>query len=343
VLHIFINESLSPSEKENLIHLIREYIDVFAWNYEDMTELDPQIAMHRLNINRDAKLVKQQQRRFRSEIMEAIESEVEKLIDSGFVREEQHSDWVANVVPVPKNGKIRIGIDYRDLNAACPKDEFSLSIMDVMIDNTCGFERTYFMDGFSGYNQIKMYPEDEKHTSFRTPLRIHCYTVMPFGLKNAGATYQRAINVIFHKHIRKTVECYVDDITVKSRDKGDHLADLRKVFDIMRAHQLKMNPTKSFLGVASGKFLEFVVTSKGIHVDPKKIRAVQEVQPPRNLKKLKGLQGQLAYIRRFISNLSGRCQPFTKLMKKGVSFVWDNACQEAFEEIKSISHTRRFW
>jgi len=100
-----------------------------------------------------------------------------------------------------------------------------------------------------------MYPEDEKHTSFRTPLGVCCYTIMPFGLKNAGATYQRAMNAIFHEHIRKTVECNVDDIAMKSHNNGDHLADLKRVFDFMRAHQLKMNLTKSFLGVANGKFL----------------------------------------------------------------------------------------
>ena len=222
--------------------------------------------------------------------MEAIESEVKKLIDSRFVREEQHLDWVANIIHVPKkNGKTHICIDFRDLNAACPKDEFPLPITDVMVDNTCGFERMSFMDGFSGYNQIKMYPEDEKHTSFRTPLGVYCYTVMPFGLKNAGATYQCAMSTIFHKHLRKTVECYVDDIAVKSRDKEDHLADLKEVFDIMRTHQLKMNPAKSFLGVTSGKFLGFVVTSKGIHLDPEKIRAIQEMRPPRSLKELRGL------------------------------------------------------
>jgi len=146
-----------------------------------------------------------------------------------------------------------------------------------MIDNTCGFERMSFMDGFSGYNQIKMYPDDERQTSFRILLGVYCYTVMPFGLKKVGATYQRAMNVIFHGHMRKTVECYVDDIVVKSRIKGDHITDLKIIFDIMRAHQLKMNPTKSFLGVASGKFLRFVVTSKGIHLDPEKVRAVQEM------------------------------------------------------------------
>jgi len=119
-----------------------------------------------------------------------------------------------------------------------------------------------FMDGFPRYNQIKIYPDEEKHTSFRTPLGAYCYTVMPFGLKNAGTTYQRAMNAIFHKHIRKTVKCYVNDIPVKSRVKGNHIADLKTVFDIMRAHQLKMNPTKFFLGATSRKFFGFVVTSK---------------------------------------------------------------------------------
>ena len=106
------------------------------------------------------------------------------------------------------------------------------------------------MDGFSRYNQIKTHPVDEKHTSFRTPLGVYCYIVMPFGLKNA-AIYQRAVNAIFHEHIHKTVKCYVDDIAVKSRAKDDHIADLNMVFDIMGAHQLKMNPNKSFLRVAS--------------------------------------------------------------------------------------------
>ena len=110
-----------------------------------------------------------------------------------------------------------------------------------MIDNTCGFEMMSFMDDFSGYNQIKMYPKDEKYTSFWTPSGVFYYTVMPFGLKNAGAAYQRAMSTIFCDHLRKTVECYVDDIVIKSCDKNNHLHNLRTMFDLMRAHQLKMN------------------------------------------------------------------------------------------------------
>nr|ABD63081.1 hypothetical protein 17.t00008 [Asparagus officinalis] len=151
---IFISDSLSPEEKEDLVALVREYIDVFAWNYEDMPSLDPQI-------------------------MEAIEKiEVKKFIESGFIREEQHPNYVANIVPVlKKNGKIQVCIDFRDLNSAYPKDDFPLLITNVIIDNTCGFERMFFMDGFSGYNQIKMHHDGEEHTSFRTPSWIYYYTV----------------------------------------------------------------------------------------------------------------------------------------------------------------------
>jgi len=191
-----------------------------------------------------------------------------------------------------------------------------------------------FMDDFLGYNQINMYLDDEKHTLFRTPLGVFCYTVMPFGLKNAGAAYQRAMSTIFCDHLRKTVECYVDDIVIKSCDKNNHFHDLRMMFDLMRPHQLKMNLTKYFLGVSSGKFLGFIITSKRIPLDPDKLKAIQDMQPPKNLKELRDLQDRLAYIRRFIINLSSRCQSFTRLIKNGVSLVWDDTCQKVFEDIK---------
>jgi len=132
-----------------------------------------------------------------------------------------------------------------------------------------------------------MYPDNEKLTSFRTPMG-DCHALRT---EEHGGNISESYDEIFHEHMLKIVECYVNDIAVKSRTKGNHIADLKTVFKIMRVHQLKMNPTKSFLGVTSGKFLGFVVISKGIHLDSEKVHAVQGMQPPRNLRELRGLQG----------------------------------------------------
>nr|GLL46618.1 uncharacterized protein LOC104648515 [Ipomoea trifida] len=157
------------------------------------------------------------------------------------------------IVPVrKKNGQIRVYVDFRDLNVACPKDDFPLPITELMIDAVTGHEIMSFMDGSSGYDQIRMASEDEELTAFRTPKGIYCYKVMPFGLKNAGATYQRAMQRIFDDMLHKMVECYFDDLVVKSKLRTDHLGHLRKVFDRLRKFQLKMNPLKCAFGVAAG-------------------------------------------------------------------------------------------
>ncbi|KAM1333412.1 hypothetical protein PS2_009336 [Malus domestica] len=229
-----------------------------------------------------------------------IAAEIDKLIEAGFIRE----------------------------------DDFPLPIIEIMMDATTGHEALSFMDGSSGYNQIRMALEDEELTAFRTPKGIYCYKVMPFGLKNTVATYQRAMQKIFNDMLHKNVECYVDDVVVKTKKRSDHLKDLRVVFERLRKYNLKMNPLKCAFGVSSGKFLGFIVKHRGIEVDQSKIKAIQSMPEPRNLHELKSLQGWLAFIRRFISNLAGRCQPFSRLMKKDVPFVWDEACHKAFESIK---------
>ncbi|CAM8886700.1 unnamed protein product [Rhodiola kirilowii] len=195
------------------------------------------------------------------------------------------------------------------------------------------------MDCTAGYNQIHMAPEDQDATAFQTPKGIFCYKVMPFGLKNAGATYQRAMQKIFEDMMHKMIECYVDDVVVKSKARSDHVQDLRTVFERLRKCLLKMNPLKCAFGVTSGKFLGFVVTHRGIEIDQTKIKAIQEMPEPKSLKELRRLQGRLAYIRRFISNLVGRCQPFSHLMKKDAPFVWDDKCHKAFDSIKKYLST----
>ncbi|XP_020410280.1 uncharacterized protein LOC109946529 [Prunus persica] len=332
---IFVSALLTPQELEEYTQLLQEYRDVFAWGYQDMPGLDPNVAVHKLGIPDEARWVKQAPCRFRPELTIQIEIEIDKLIAADFIREVQYPTGLSNIVPVlKKTGALRICVDYRDVNDAYPKDEFPLPITELLVDATTGFGALSFMDGFSGYNQIKMALEDQEKTAFCTPKGIYCYTVMPFGLKNAGATYQRAMTVIFNDMLHNTIECYVDDLVVKTKKREHHLRDLKRVFDRLRKHQLKMNPLKYAFGVTSGRFLGFIVRHRGIEIDPSKIKAICEMPPPRNLRELRGLQGRLAYIRRFISNLSGRCQPFSRLMKKDVPFIWDQACQNALESIK---------
>ena len=151
--------------------------------------------------------------------------------------------------------------------------------------------------------------------------------MMPFGLKNAGATYQRAMIAIFHDLIHKILEDYVDDILVKSHDLMDHLANLEKVFDRLAKYHLMLNPKKCVFGVTSGKLLGFIVSRRGIEIDPQKVKAIMDMPPPKTLKQLHTLQGKLQSVRRFISQLADKCQPFTHLLKKDQIFKWDLICQ----------------
>ncbi|XP_057775222.1 uncharacterized protein LOC130994205 [Salvia miltiorrhiza] len=332
----YISALLTVDEEYSYIELLKEFKDIFAWSYKEMPGLSSKIVVHHLAVRKDARPVKQAQRRFRPELVPLIEAEVNKLIDVGFIREVKYPTWISSIVPVrKKNGQIRVCVDFRDLNEACPKDDFPLPIAELMIDATTGHEALTFMDGSSGYNQILMSPNDEELTAFRTPKGIYCYKVMPFGLKNVGTTYQRAMHKIFDDILHKNVECYVDDLVVKSKKRSDHLQDLRMVFERLRKHQLKMNPLKCAFGVKSGKFLGFIVRHQGIEIEQAKIDAIIKMPEPQNIHDLKSLQGKLAYLRRFISNLAGRCQPFSQIMKKGIPFEWDESCKSAFKNIKS--------
>ncbi|KAM1291749.1 hypothetical protein ACFX13_019139 [Malus domestica] len=287
---IFVSALLSADEIEKYYQLLLEYKDVFAWTYKEMPGLDPIIVVHHLAVKPGTRPIKQTQRRYQSELIQQIEVEIDKLIEAGFIREVQYPKWISNIVIVLKKyGQIRVCVDFRDLNDACPKDDFPLPIIEIMVDATTGHEALSFMDGSSGYNQIRMALEDEELTAFRTPKGIYCYKVMPFGLKNAGATYQRAMQKIFNDMLHKNVECYVDDVVVKTKKRLDHLKDLRVVFERLRKYNLKMNPLKCAFGVTSGKFLGFIVKHRGIEVDQSKIKVIQSMPEPRNLHELKSL------------------------------------------------------
>ncbi|XP_042505572.1 uncharacterized protein LOC122082159 [Macadamia integrifolia] len=200
-----------------------------------------------------------------------VKEEIAKQLSVGFIEVTRYTEWLANVVVVPKkDGRIRVCVDYRDINRASPKDNFPLPHIDLLVDNTAGHALLSFIDGFSGYNQIQMNPKDKDKTSFTTDWGTYKYRVMPFGLKNAG-----------------------------------------------------------------GLLLGFMVSERGIEIDPSKIKAITEMSPPQTEKEIRGFLGRIQYISRFISQLTAICEPIFKLLKKDQPKRWNPQCQLAFDRIKS--------
>uniref|UniRef100_A0A2N9FD92 Integrase catalytic domain-containing protein n=1 Tax=Fagus sylvatica TaxID=28930 RepID=A0A2N9FD92_FAGSY len=282
--------------------------DVFAWSHDDMPGISTEVIAHKLNVNPSTSPVKQKRRVFAPERNAAVMKEVDKLLKAGFIREVYYPEWLANVVMVKKStGKWRMCVDFTDLNKACPKDSYPLPRIDQLVDSTAGHKLLSFMDAFSGYNQIQMTKEDQEKTAFITSRGLFCYKAMPFGLKNAGATYQRLVNKMFHDQIRRNVEA-------------------------LRRYNMKLNPAKCVFGVSSGKFLGFMVSQRGIEANPDKIKVILEMSPLKTVKEVQSLTGKAAALNRFVSRSTDKCLPFFRTLRK--AFQWTEECQKAFEELK---------
>ena len=242
-------------------------------------------------------------------------------------------DWLANVVMVKKvNGKWRMCVDFMDLNRACPKDNYPLPRIDTLVDLTTRHQLLSFMDTFSSYNQIKMEEADQEKTSFVTSQGLFCYKVMPFRLKNTGATYQRLMNKMFAHQIGRNVQFYVDDMLVKSLREDDHLSNLRETFKTFRIYNMKLNLSKCAFGVTAGKLLGFMVSQRGIEINLEKVQAIMELAPPKTVKEVQSLNDEIATLNRFVSRATDKYLPFFRILKK--SFEWLDECQQAFENLK---------
>jgi hypothetical protein len=263
--------------------------------------------------------VKQHLRRFDEEKRRAISEEVQKLMAAGFIKEVFHPEWLANPMLVKKKGgKWRMCIDYTGLNKACPKVPYPLPRIDQIVDSTTRCESLSFLDAYLGYHQIKMKESDQLATSFITPFGMYCYITMPFGLRNAGATYQRCMNHVFGEHIGRTVEAYVDDIVVKTRKASDLLSDLEVTFGCLRAKGVKLNPEKCVFGVPRGMLLGFIVSERGIEANPEKIAAITNMGPIKDLK------------------IGERGPPLYRLLRKAERFTWTPEAEEALGNLKAL-------
>ncbi|KAK0604330.1 hypothetical protein LWI29_014567 [Acer saccharum] len=333
---VFIGSRLPDNIRKQLVEFLRERRNSFAWSHEDMIGIDPEVMVHRLQVDSDHQPVKQKRRKFAPERNKVINEEIQKLFDIGSVREVKYPDWLANVVVVKKkNGKWRVCIDFTDLNKACPKDSFPLPHVDMLVDATAGHKLLSFMDAYSGYNQILMHPDDQEKTAFVTERGIFCYKVMPFGLKNAGATYQRLVNKMFAKMLGSTMEVYIDDMLVKSLVARQHIDHLRQSFDVLDQYGMKLNPTKCSFGVSSGKFLGYLVTQRGVEANPDQIRSIDNLESPKCIKDVQKLTGRVAALNRFISKSFEKCLPFFNILRKNKAFEWNDDCEKALQELKN--------
>ncbi|GJV97477.1 reverse transcriptase domain-containing protein, partial [Tanacetum coccineum] len=272
----------------------------------------------------------------------AVTKEVTEWVKAGIVRPVKYPTYISNPVLVKKcDGSWRMCIDFKNLNSACPKDYYPLPNIDCKVEAVMGFRYKCFLDAYKGYHQIQMAKEDEEKTAFYTEQGTYCYTKMPFGLKNAGATYQRLVDSAFQSQIGRNLEAYVDDMVIKSKEETGLLADIAETFEGLKTINMKLNPKKCSFGVEEGKFLGYMVTSEGIRANPKKTKAISDLQSPKTLKEMQSLSGKLASLNRFLAKSAERALPFFNTLKNITKenkheYRWTAEAEEAFQQMKGL-------
>jgi hypothetical protein len=203
-----------------------------------------------------------------------------------------------------------------------------------------GCARLSFLDAYSGYNEIKLKKEDEEKTAFITPYGVFCYQVTPFGLKNAGATYQRMMQNCLGSQIGRNIQVYIDNVVITTRKEESLISDLAETFDNLYRYKLKLNPTKCSFGVLVGQLLGFLVSARGIEANPEKIQGILTMGKPTKLHDVQKLVGRVAALSRFIARLGEKALPFYALMKKlDDKFEWIDEADTAFTQLKKLLST----
>nr|GFB09970.1 reverse transcriptase domain-containing protein [Tanacetum cinerariifolium] len=329
--------SVAPGEEKarpaNLTNL-----DIFAWQPSDMTRVPRSIAEHRLNVWEGCPPVRQKKRGQAPERTKAIQTKVEKLVEAGIMREVYYHDWLSNPVMVKKHdGSWRMCVDFMDLNKAYPQDCYPLPEIDWKVESLCGYPFKCFLDAYKCYHQIQMAVADEEKTTFHTGQGVYCYTKMPFGLKNAGATYQRLMDKEFKNQMGRNIEVYVDDLVVKSHTETEMVRDIAETFQTLRKINMKLNPKKCFFELAEGVFLGYVITPNGIKPCPDKTTAVLQLSSPQTIKEVQSLNGKLASLNRFLSKSAKKSLPLFQTLKKCIKksdFRWTTEAEQAFQQLK---------
>ncbi|GJV24925.1 reverse transcriptase domain-containing protein [Tanacetum coccineum] len=254
------------------------------------------------------------------------------------MREVYYHDWLSNPVMVKKHdGSWRMCVDFTDLNKTYPQDCYRLLEIKWKVESLCGYPFKCFLDAYKGYHQIQMAESDEEKTAFHTSQGVYCYTKMPFGLKNAGATYQRPVDKAFNSQVSQNIEVYVDDLVIKSHTETEMLRDIDETFHTLRKINMKLNPKKCMFGAVEGMFWGYMISPEGIKPCPDKTEDVLQLPSPRTIKEVQSLNGKLANLNRFLSKSAEKSLPLFKTLKKCIKksdFHWTPEAEQAFKQLK---------
>ncbi|XP_024178407.1 uncharacterized protein LOC112184382 [Rosa chinensis] len=354
-LPVVISSKLCDVDEAKLLKVLKEHKGALGWTIEDIKGICASKCMHHIYMEEGSKPSRDAQRRLNPPMMEVVKNEVTKLLDAGVIYPISDSKWVSPVQVVPKKGGMtvvkndkgedvpqrvqngwRVCIDYRKLNSATRNDHFPLPFIDHMLERLAGHSYFCFLDGYSGYNQIVIAPEDQEKTTFTCPFGTFAYRRMPFGLCNAPATFQRCMMALFHDMTEKFMEIFMDDFSVHGNTFDDCLHHLSLVLKRCEESNLVLNWEKCHFMVEEGIVLGHVVSKRGIEVDKAKIEVIEKLPPPVNIKGIRSFLGHAGFYRRFIPNFSKISKPLCDLLAKDASWDFNEACLIAFNEIKRL-------
>ena len=340
-------------EEDKLIRVLKEFKSAIGWSIADIKGISPTMCIHRILLEEGAKPTREPQRRLNPHMKEVVRAEVLKLLDVGIIYPISDSKWVSAVHVVPKRIGItvvknehkelvqtrpaaswRVCTDYRKLNSDTRKDYFPMPFIDQMLERLAGHSYYCFLDGYSGYNQIVIAPEDQEKTTFTCPFGTFAYRRMPFGLCNAPATFQRCMLAIFSDMIERFIEVFMDDFSVFGSSFDNCLNHLSLVLQRCQETNLILNWEKCQFMVKQGVVLGHVISNKGIEVDKAKIDIISNMAAPASVKGVRSFLGHAGFYRRFIKDFSKITHPLCNLLAKDVVFHFDKDCMNAFNTLK---------
>ena len=332
---VIVNADLGQIETEKLLHVLRKYPTALGYNISDLKGISPSICMHRIMLEEDCKTSREHQRRKNPILSNVVKKEVEKLLEEGIIYSIYDSKWVSPVHVVPKKGGVtivsntkgdsvaqrshigrRIYIDYRKLNKSTRKDHFPLPFIDQMLERLAKHSHFFYLDGYSGFFQIPIHPDDQEKTTFTCPYGTFAYRRMPFRLWNAPATFQRCMMSIVTGFLDGIMEVFMDDFTVCGESFDGCLSNLELVLKRYVNVKLVLNWEKCHFMVRQGIMLGHIVSNRGIEVDKAKIKIIKNLQPPKTVREIRSFLGHAVFYRCFIKDFSKITKPLTELLMK---------------------------